>query len=134
MDMQTISQNLLKRLWQDKSGAFSIMWGVILSGMVLTVGATYDMAQLTKAKALAQYTADNMALQASIAVDTNNEDRYVADQVYTYAEISAGNVDFTDSLTGSVQYDIVDDLDADNANLDEENKSKLLARATVTGT
>lgn len=134
MGMQTIFSNLLNRIWHNKSGAFSIMWAIALSGMILTVGATYDMAQLTKAKALAQYTADNMALQASIAVDTNNDDRYVADQIYTYAEISAGNVDFTDSLTGSVQYNIVDELDANNAGLDDENKSKLLARATVTGT
>ena len=110
MGMQTIFSNLLNKIWHNKSGTFSIMWAIALSGMILTVGATYDMAQLTKAKALAQYTADNMALQASIAVDTNNDDRYVADQIYTYAEISAGNVDFTDSLTGSVQYDIVDDL------------------------
>lgn len=132
--MQTLLPKLLKQLLKNDSGSFSIMWAIALSGILLSVGATYDLAQLTKAKALAQYTADNMALQASIAVDTNNNDRYVADQVYTYAEISPGNEDFTNSLTGSVEYDIIDTLDTANIGLDDDDKSKLLARATVSGT
>lgn len=126
--------SLLKRLARDTSGAFSLMWAVSMTGIIISVGATYDLSQLTKARALAQYAADNMALAASIAVDTDNDDRFVANTAYPYSQIGAGGEDFTGSMTGSVQYDIVDSSDSGNADLSDEEKSRLLARAIVSGT
>lgn len=126
--------SIFGRYVEDRRGAFSLIWAISMMGVLLSVGSGYDLAQLTKAKALAQYAADNMALSASIAVDLNNDDRFVQGQSYPYAEIGAGGVDFTGSMTGSVQYDIVDDMDTGNTNLPESDKSRLLARATVGGT
>ena len=118
----------------DISGAFSLLWAVSMMAVLLSVGSGYDLAQLTKAQALAQYAADNMALSASIAVDLDNNDRYVPGQSYPYAQIGTGGDDFTGSITGSVQYDIVDDKDTGNTGLPTNDKSRLLARATVSGT
>ena len=125
---------LLKRFLKDTSGAFSMMWAVSMTGVIISVGATYDIAQITKAKALAQYAADNMALAASVAVDIDNDDRYANDTPYGYDDIGGAAEDFTGTMQGRVLYDIVDSNDSDNTGLDEDDKSRLLARATVWGT
>ena len=72
---------ILNRLLKDTSGAFSLMWAVSMTGIIITIGATYDIAQISKAKSLAQYAADSMALTASIAVDFNNDDKYVGGHI-----------------------------------------------------
>ena len=118
------------RLLKDTSGAFSLMWAVSMLGIMISIGATYDLAQISKAKAIAQYAADNMALTASIAVDTDNDDKFVGGDTYTYAQIGGGADDFTGTITGSVAYDVDDSEDQD---LPEGSKARLLARSTVTG-
>ena len=122
---------ILNRLLKDTSGAFSLMWAVSMTGIIITIGATYDIAQISKAKSLAQYAADSMALTASIAVDFNNDDKYVGGQSYSYEAIGGGGPDFTGTMTGSVQYDIDDSV---AQNLPVGSKARLLARATVIGT
>lgn len=121
----------LNRLLEDTSGAFSLMWAISMTGIVISIGATYDLAQISKAKSIAQYAADNMALTASIAVDFENSDRYVGGRSYSYNRIGGGAEDFTGTMRGRVQYD-VDDTQAQN--LPEGDKARLLARATVSGT
>lgn len=122
---------LLKRLIEDTSGAFSLMWAVAMTGVLIAIGSTYDLAQISKAKSIAQYAADSMALTASIAVDFDNDDRFVGGQSYAYSAIGGGSDDFTGTMTGSVIYDI-DDTEAQN--LPVGDPARLLARATVTGT
>ncbi len=115
----------LKRLFNDTAGSMAMVWGVIGVGVVITVGAAYDINQVSKAKQIAQMAADNMALTASIAVDTNNTDRYVDGQNYSYRHLGGPTDDFTNSMVGSVEYDVDDDGDG---------VGNLLARATVSGT
>jgi hypothetical protein len=115
----------LKRFLKDTAGSFGMIWGVAGLGVVISVGAAYDINQVSKAKQIAQMAADNMALTASIAVDTNNDDRYVDGQGYTYRYLGGPTDDFTDSMVGVVEYDVDDDGDGE---------SNLLARATVSGT
>lgn len=100
-------------------------WGVTGVGVVMCVGAAYDINQVSKAKAIAQMAADNMALTASIAVDMDNDDRYEEGQSYSYRNLGGPEDDFTNSMYGSVEYDVDDDGDGE---------SNLLARATVAGT
>lgn len=109
----------------DANGAFSIMWACSFLGVMTAIGGAYDLAQFSRAKALAQYTADNMALTASIAIDMENGNKYTqvgAGDPYPFSEIGGVGNDFTNSITGTVDYEA---SDADGA---------LLARATVTGT
>lgn len=105
-----------------------------MTGVLLSCGAAYDMTQIHKARALAQFTADHMALAASISVDFKNPDQFTAGVSYPYESIGAGGIDFTGTITGVVEYDIVDTADAGNEDLDDNDKSRLLARATVKGT
>jgi len=126
-------KNNIRRYKNDEDGGFSLMWGVSAMAIILTAGSAYDLGQLTKAKKVAQFAADTMALTASIAVDTGNSDRYVEGQNYTYADLGGPAQDFTNSMIGTVAYDIVDDLDPANQNLAEGEQSKLIARATITG-
>jgi len=123
-----------KRYSRNTAGAMAMTWGVILAGMTFTIGASYDLTQVSKARAIAQVAADNMALTASIAVDFNNNERYVEGQSYSYTQLGGPKEDFTRSMHGSVVYDIVDDQDPHNAQLPASEKKRLLARATVSGT
>jgi hypothetical protein len=123
----------LRRFKNDDDGAFSLLWGVSALSVILLAGSAYDLGQLTKAKKVAQFAADSMALSASIAVDTGNADRYVEGQNYAYTELGGPSQDFTGSMVGKVVYDIVDDRDPANQDLQDGQKSKLIARATITG-
>jgi len=123
-----------KRYGKDTAGAMAMAWGVTLAGLTFSIGASYDLTQVSKARAIAQVAADNMALAASVAVDFNNDDRFVEGQHYDYTHLGGPDEDFTHSMVGSVVYDIVDDQDADNEELSDGAKKRLLARATVTGT
>jgi len=125
MDLFTKQKRALKRFLTDTAGSMAMVWGVIGIGTVITVGAAYDVNQVSKAKQIAQMAADNMALTASIAVDTGNEDRYEDGQSYSYRHLGGPTDDFTNSMVGSVEYDVDDDGDELN---------NLLARATVSGT
>lgn len=118
------------RFLKDTRGAFSLMWAVSMLGIMISIGATYDIAQISKAKAIAQYAADSMALTASIAIDTNNDDKFVGGDTYTYAQIGGGSADFTGTISGSVEYDVDD---SEDQNLPAGDKARLLARATVSG-
>lgn len=111
-----------KTLQADIKGTFSIFFGLSFMVLMCAVGAAFDLAQYNRAKALAQYTADNMALSASVAVDRKNPDKYTNDTDYQYGDIGGVGVDFTNSITGSVNYSA------------EDADGLLLARATVTGT
>jgi len=119
---------------QHDGGSIAITWAISMMAVIFAVGATYDMAQITKAKQRAQMVADSMALTASIAVDAENGSRYKANKRYSYAELGSPGVDFTKSIVGYVVYDIVDDKDPNNKNKFAPDKSRLLARATVVGT
>lgn len=125
---------LYKRFLRDTRGVFSLPWAISMTAVTISIGASYDMSQISKAQSIAQITADNMALAASISIDMDNNDRYVDGKAYGYHEIGGIKSDFTKSITGTVQYDIVDDNDPKNAHLPETDKVRLLARATVTGT
>ena len=122
-----------KRYSENTAGAMAMAWGVTLAGLTFTIGASYDLTQVSKAKAIAQVAADNMALTASIAVDFGNEDRFVEGQEYSYTFLGGPKEDFTRSMVGSVEYNIIDDQDPANADLPDGDKKRLLARATVTG-
>lgn len=132
----------LAKFLKDTAGSMAMVWGVIGIGVVMMVGAAYDVNQVSKAKAIAQMAADNMALTASIAVDTNNDDRYIDDDSYPYIELGGPANDFTNSMTGVVNYDVPDLTDQSrdaNGNLkfDESGApvyEKLIATATVSGT
>lgn len=119
------SKPTFARFLKDTAGSMALVWGVIGVGVVMTVGAAYDVSQVSKAKAIAQMAADNMALTASIAVDKDNDDRYAEGQAYSYRNLGGPKEDFTDSMHGTVEYDVDDDGDGE---------SNLLARATVSGT
>jgi len=116
---------LLRRLRKNTSGQMALTWAMTMAGVTFSVGSAYDFTQVSKAKGMAQLAADNMALAASIAVDFDNEDKYVENQNYDYTDMGGPSEDFTGSMIGSVQYDVDDDGDGE---------SNLLARATVTGT
>lgn len=97
-------------------------WGLSAMVVVLALGAAYDTSQVQRAHKLAQFAADNMALAASISVDRENDDQFVEHQEYNYSQIGGPSEDFTNSMKGSVEYDIVD------------GDEKLIARATINGT
>jgi len=119
---------------QRDDGGIAVTWAISMMVVIFVVGATYDMTQITKAKQRAQMVADSMALTASIAVDAENGSRFKANKRYSYKELGNPGVDFTKSIVGYVQYDIVDDKDPNNINKSTSDKSRLLARATVEGT
>ncbi len=115
----------LKNFLVDTAGSMAMVWAVVSGGVIISVGAAYDVSQVSKAKQIAQMAADNMALTASIAVDTGNQDRYDDGQKYSYRHLGGPTDDFTDSMVGVVEYDVDDDGDGEG---------NLLARATVSGT
>lgn len=125
---------IFKALLKDDAGGFAIIWAISMMVITFVVGASYDMSQVTIAKQRAQMVADNMALAASIAVDTNNTARYTPNKRYNYTELGSPGIDFTKSMVGYVVYDIVDDKDPENNKKPTTDKSRLLARATVEGT
>ena len=114
---------------ENISGAFSLMWAVSMTGIMLSIGAGYDLSRLSQARTLAQITADNMALAASIAVDRKNSERFKENKYYRYDEIGTPGQDFTKSIKAKVQYNVVD-----TAAGQDGKKEILIARATVTGT
>jgi len=124
----------LKAALKNDAGSIAITWAMSMMAVTFAVGATYDMTQITKAKQGAQMIADNMALTASIAVDTNNTSRYKHNKRYNYQALGSPEVDFTKSIVGYVAYDIVDDKDPKNIGKSSSDKSRLLARANVEGT
>lgn len=97
------------------------MWGLTLFTIVFLAGSALDASLAYKLKLQAQAAADNMALTASKAVDTDNPDRYVENTSYSYVDIGGSFNEFTNTLGGSVEYDI------------EDGEDKLIARATVVG-
>lgn len=130
------------RFLKDTAGSMAMAWGVIGVAVVVTVGSAYDINQVSKAKQIAQLAADNMALTASIAVDKDNDDRYVEGEAYSYEQLGGPENDFTDSMVGQVTYDVADTQDQstnDDGTLKyDENGDpvyeKLIAQATVSGT
>jgi len=114
-------QRLGARWLKDNSGSMAMAWGVSIVAIVFAVGSAFDTSQASKAKQLAQSAADNMALTASIAVDRNNQAKFIEGTAYTYAQIGGPSEDFTGTMTGKVQYDV------------EDGDQKLIARATITG-
>ena len=77
----------LKRFLTDTAGSFAMVWGVVGIGVVVTVGAAYDINQVSKAKQIAQLAAANMELTASIAIDDGNENRYTNGESYSYRHL-----------------------------------------------
>ena len=141
MNLFKKTNNLFGRLAKDKKGSMAMTWGVSMSAIILSVGAAYDYSQLSKAQSMAQLAADNMALAASIAIDYANEDRYVEFQEYPYSQLGGPSEDFTGSMVGVVEYDIIDtedpQLDRDGEPvLDDDGEpvyQKLIARSVVSG-
>ena len=121
--MRTCSkiQRVGARWLKDNSGSMATAWAVSLVAIVFAVGSAFDTSQASKAKQLAQSAADNMALSASIAVDRNNQEKFLEGVPYTYAQIGGPSEDFTGTMSGKVEYDVQDGPD------------KLIARATITG-
>jgi hypothetical protein len=109
------------RFCRDQRGSMATMWAVSLLTIMFAVGSSFDASQASKARKLAQIAADSMALTASIAVDMNNDERFVEGVQYSYSEIGGPSKDFTGTMLGSVEYDVQDGDD------------KLIARATVSG-
>lgn len=109
------------RYLKDQQGGFTILWGLTMFTLVFLAGSALDVSLAYKLKLQAQAVADNMALTASKAVDMDNPDRYVENTPYSYVDIGGAYSVFTNTLAGSVEYDIADGDD------------KLIARATVVG-
>ena len=124
MTLKSKTKKTFARFLKDTTGHFGMIWAISGTAVVFAVGTAYDVSQVTSAKRIAQTVADHMALTASIAIDTDNEDRYIEGQIYPYQQLSGPTHDFTNSIKGSVEYDVDDDGD------DTDN---LLARTTVTG-
>ena len=72
---------------KDNSGSMATAWAVSLVAIVFAVGSAFDTSQASKAKQLAQSAADNMALSASIAVDRNNQEKFLEGVPYTLSLI-----------------------------------------------
>lgn len=125
MDLFSRQRRIFKIFLSDTAGSMAMIWGVTGVGIVISVGAAYDVSQVNKAKFIAQMAADNMALSASIAVDNDNDERYVDGQGYSYRHLGGPSNDFTNSMVGVVEYNVDDDGDGEG---------NLLARATVSGT
>ena len=73
----------------------AMTWVIAGVAVVFATGAAYDFSQVSRAKAMAQLAADNMALAASVAVDTENSDKYTEGQSYSYANMGGPSNDFT---------------------------------------
>ena len=141
MNLIKKTNNLLGRLAKDNKGSMAMTWGVSMTAIILSVGSAYDFSQLSKAQSMAQLAADNMALAASISIDFANEDRYVEFREYSYSELGGPSEDFTGSMVGVVEYDVLDEhdpqLDIDGEPILDENGDptykKLIARSEVSG-
>jgi len=125
MGLFSKQRRIFKNFLSDTAGSMAMIWGVTGVGIVISVGAAYDVSQVNKAKLIAQIAADNMALSASIAVDNDNDSRYIGGQGYAYRHLGGPSNDFTNSMVGVVEYNVDDDGDGEG---------NLLARATVSGT
>jgi len=125
MGLFSRQRRIFENFLSDTAGSMAMIWGVTGVGIVISVGAAYDISQVNKAKLIAQMAADNMALSASIAVDNDNDSRYIGGQGYSYRHLGGPSNDFTNSMVGVVEYNVDDDGDGEG---------NLLARATVSGT
>ncbi|HHI88874.1 MAG TPA: hypothetical protein ENK01_02880, partial [Hellea balneolensis] len=96
MKLYNLAINRLRSYRKDTSGSMAAMWAVAGLAIITTVGAAYDVSQVSKAKQMAQIAADNMALTASVAVDFDNEDRFEDGKAYSYRELGGPSKDFTD--------------------------------------
>ena len=74
-----------------------------------------------------------MALAASIAVDQDNKDRFQEGQNYTYEDVTGVYKNSAKGMLARVEYDLIDEDDPSNAGKADEDKNRLLARATVDG-
>ena len=141
MNLIKKTNNLLGRLAKDNKGSMAMTWGISMTAIILSVGSAYDFSQLSKAQSMAQLAADNMALAASISIDFANEDRYVEFREYSYSELGGPSEDFTNSMVGVVEYDVLDEhdpqLDIDGELILDENGEptykNLIARSVVSG-
>lgn len=131
--MQMNFENLMGRIKTDIKGSMATTFALSLMATTFAIGSAYDFSQVAKARSMAQNAADMLALAASISVDQHNSDRYNEGQSYPYSSFGGPSHDFTNSMSGLVQYDIVDDQDPNNADKAEGDKSRLIARATVSG-
>ncbi len=130
-----------KAYLKDTAGSMASIWALSASVIIIGAGTAYDTTQISKARQLAQIAADNMALTASIAVDFNNDKRYEEGKAYSYKKLGGPAEDFTNSMVGRVEYDVVDKSDpkkdeSGNIIYDKNGKkiyNKLIARATVSG-
>lgn len=67
--LNTTLQNFMpKRYLQNTDGAFSLAWSISLGITLFAVGATFDIAQLSRAKLKSQNLADSIALAGAIYV------------------------------------------------------------------
>lgn len=68
----TLQKFTPKRYFQNTDGGFSIAWSVSLATVLFSVGTTFDIAQLTRAKLKSQSLADNIALIGAIYVKNHD--------------------------------------------------------------
>ncbi len=62
--------HIFRKFAKDRSGAFGVFWTLMISAIMVMVGAAYDMNVAVTAKAKAQSFADTIALTAAINVRT----------------------------------------------------------------
>ncbi|MEE9273448.1 MAG: pilus assembly protein TadG-related protein [Robiginitomaculum sp.] len=122
MTLYNKTKSFLAGYCKDTRGNFAIMASVSIVTLLMAVGAAIDYSQLSKAKLQAQHAADNMALAASVAVDTKNRTKYVEGKAYDFSTISGGTDDLTGTIKGSVEYDLLN-----------KDGGFRMARATVKG-
>ena len=98
--IKTKSGELLK----NTGGTVAVTWAISMTTILFAVGSAYDYAKLSKAKQTAQFMADSMALAASIAIETNNPDRYEQGKEYTLADLGWTGEAFLKEMKGKVDY------------------------------
>ncbi len=121
----------------DNKGNLAIFAALVIPVVLMTVGMVYDLQQLTKARAIAQAGADNMALMAAIAVENREAHRYKDETWYEFKDIGGGK-DFTHTMQGKVSYDLVDpdnpyNRDEDGDGLPDVDDPRLMAKVKVRG-
>ncbi len=122
-NLQTLSAGI-QSFRKDERGNMTFAWGLCITVVLMATGAAFDVTQVVNAKSQAQTLADSMALAASVAVETNNTDRYVDGRWYPINDLGGSGDYLSNSIRGKVEYNVDDDGDG---------KGNLLARATVKG-